>query len=85
METRLADAGLMAAGSVAGWSWLTNLTTVAEAAVVVVTAVGGCFAAWYYYERARAMRKERMNDSSTKGKGRKSNKGRNRRDVGDID
>ncbi len=59
---KIAGVALVAAAGTTTYTWLQQATSIAELVVMAATALGAMLAAWFYYERARKMRQERLND-----------------------
>lgn len=53
----VADGGVVVATSVAGMTWITNLNAILQLIATAVAIMAGLASAWYYYTKARALKK----------------------------
>ena len=57
-----ADTAALGSAFLAGTAWIADVEPVITVVAGIVAIVAGAFAAWYHYERAMKMRKERLDD-----------------------
>ena len=80
MQDKLVAVGVLMTSGVVGASWL---EIASDAATLIATVVIGGLTAWYTWERAMKLRKERTNDKGKKDKGPKNSGSGNAGGVGD--
>lgn len=64
MKPLTADVQAAASALLAAATWLADLNHFLQMSATVVAIVAGVAAAWYHFERAVALRKKRLNDTT---------------------
>lgn len=63
---KIADNSAIGSAVLASAAWLADVEPVLTALAAVVAIFAGAFAAWYHLEKARALRRVRLNQKDTK-------------------
>jgi len=62
MEQKTADSAAAGSAFLAGSAWIAEVEPFITVIAGIIAIVAGAFAAWYHFERAMKMRKERLSD-----------------------
>jgi hypothetical protein len=62
MSHRIADTAAAGSAFLAGSAWIADVEPFITAAAGIVAIAAGAFAAWYHFERAMKMRKDRLDE-----------------------
>ncbi len=64
LTQRAADTAAAGSAFLAGAAWIADVEPYITTLAALVAVVAGAAAAWYHYERARAMRAKRLRDEA---------------------
>lgn len=67
MQQQMADTSVLTAVAASGYAWVATAQGMAELAAVILAAGASCFAAYFYYQKARQIKEERNERATSRG------------------